>query len=207
MPNIKKEMDFLHLAQNLKTELRHCWYTDGRRESVAEHSWRLALMVIRFANQLDQPIDTFKCLKMALVHDLPEAIAKDLPVTLQNVETKALQFQKEKDAIEKISQLLGDSNGHEIRDLWYEYENQNTYESRFMKALDKLEAWIQHNEACITTWELREKEMVFQDKYLMKYCEFDSFLKSFAEEVIKDAIQKLQDAGENLTRIRESAFG
>lgn len=40
-------LGFLELASKLKLELRHSWPggKDGRRESVAEHSWRLVLMV------------------------------------------------------------------------------------------------------------------------------------------------------------------
>ncbi|MFR6394667.1 MAG: HD domain-containing protein [Oscillospiraceae bacterium] len=34
----------LHTAEKLKDTTRHCCTSGGRRESVAEHSWRLALM-------------------------------------------------------------------------------------------------------------------------------------------------------------------
>ena len=69
LTDFEKEMNFLHLADRLKKEMRHCWNTDGRRESVAEHSWRLPLMVFRYADRLDQPVNISKCLKMALIHD------------------------------------------------------------------------------------------------------------------------------------------
>ena len=39
-----KLLDILHTAERLKDTLRHCDTSKGRRESVAEHSWRLALM-------------------------------------------------------------------------------------------------------------------------------------------------------------------
>ena len=34
----------LHTAEKLKDTTRHCYTSGGRHESVAEHSWRIALM-------------------------------------------------------------------------------------------------------------------------------------------------------------------
>ncbi|MCS4224707.1 HD domain-containing protein [Sphingobacterium sp. BIGb0165] len=39
-------MDVLKLAEKLKFELRHSWLSNGRQESVAEHTWRMSLMAI-----------------------------------------------------------------------------------------------------------------------------------------------------------------
>ncbi|MBY0292948.1 MAG: HD domain-containing protein, partial [Alphaproteobacteria bacterium] len=48
---------FLNVAEKLKCELRHSWLSSGRRESVAEHTWRMSLMVILFAPYLSKPVD------------------------------------------------------------------------------------------------------------------------------------------------------
>ena len=204
--DFEKEMNFLHLADRLKKEMRHCWNTDGRRESVAEHSWRLPLMVFRYADRLDQPVNISKCLKMALIHDLPEAIASDLPVIQQTTEKKAQQLAKEIEAIQQIRQLLNDKNGQEVLDLWLEYKSLSSSESRFVKALDKLEAFISHNESPLSTWEFREKQMLFLDHYLFDHCKYDSFLAEFAKRVVEDGIQKLKAAGEDINQIRDSAL-
>ena len=37
-------LDALHVAERLKDTPRHCYTSGGRRESVAEHSWRITLM-------------------------------------------------------------------------------------------------------------------------------------------------------------------
>lgn len=87
---------------------------------------------------------------------------------------------------------MNDQNFNEIYALWLEYENQQSYEGKFVKALDKLEAFIQHNEASIETWEFAEKLMFFEDKWLKKYCAFDSFLTKFAEAVIQEGHKKLE---------------
>ena len=46
----------------------------GRWESVADHSWRLALLLQSISDQLSRPIDLSKALRMCLIHDLPEII-------------------------------------------------------------------------------------------------------------------------------------
>lgn len=65
---------FIQLMEQLKNELRHSWTSTGRQESVAEHSWRLCLMVMTFAPELEHPIDVNRAIKMALIHDCVEAI-------------------------------------------------------------------------------------------------------------------------------------
>lgn len=204
---MQKELDFLFLAEKLKKELRHSWLSGGTRlESVAEHSWRLALMTFRYADKLDQPVNLEKCLKMALIHDLAEAETGDIPVFhCQSYAAKKDKYEKEHAIMLRIKNFLDDQQGNELYDLWLEYENQQTYEGKFVKALDKLEAFIQHNEAPLSTWEEREKRMIFQKKWLIKFCEFDSFLNAFCRSVIERGIAKLQTAGEDVAAIRQSA--
>lgn len=207
--SLQRELDFLKIAENLKMELRHAWLSNGQRqESVAEHSWRLALMALRFYDRLDQPVSLEKSMALALIHDLGEAHAGDIFVLdLQTTEAQKNKYQNELAGLVKIKNLLGDANGEKIFSLWHEYENQETYESQFIKALDKIEVFIQHNEAPLSTWEEREKVMVFQEKWMMKYCEFDSFLKQLAATVTQASIDKFIAAGEDIERLkRETAI-
>ena len=91
--DFEKEFEFLKLAENLKMEMRHSWLSNGRRESVADHVFRLSLMVMRYADKLDQPVNVFKCLQMAVIHDFAEAIVGDVPVLdYQTVELKKLRM-------------------------------------------------------------------------------------------------------------------
>ncbi|MDZ4323104.1 MAG: HD domain-containing protein, partial [Alphaproteobacteria bacterium] len=73
-------VQFLNIAEKLKCEMRHSWLSSGRQESVAEHSWRMGLMVMTFFPYLSQKVDLEKCLKMAILHDLAEAEVGDIPV-------------------------------------------------------------------------------------------------------------------------------
>lgn len=201
-----KEIDFLKVAEGLKRELRHSWLSDQRQESVAEHSWRLALMSWRYADKLDQIVNLEICFKMAIIHDLAEAIEGDIPCfDCHTHKDKKEKFARELSAMQSIQRLLDDPHGNELHSLWLEYENQQSYESRYIRALDKLEAFIQHNEAPLETWQGNEKRMVFQYKWLRQHCEFDSFLTKLAELVLLQAKQKLIAAGENPEQLHQEA--
>jgi putative hydrolase of HD superfamily len=75
--------------------------------------------------------------------------------------------------------------------LWNEYNEGKTLESKLAKALDKLEALIQHNEANISTWE--PKELEYNLIYGMKYMEFSEFIKSFREIVDNQIREKIKN--------------
>ncbi|MBN8999319.1 MAG: HD domain-containing protein, partial [Rhizobiales bacterium] len=65
-------LEFFALAERLKMELRHSWLSNGRQESVAEHTWLMALMAITLAPTLEHPVDLGHVLKLIIVHDLAE---------------------------------------------------------------------------------------------------------------------------------------
>src|SRR3989344_1961317 len=76
--NLEKIFDFLKQIEKIKSTLRYNKTTGGRNESTADHSWRLALMVPIIAEELKIDIDIEKSMKIALVHDLAEAITGDI---------------------------------------------------------------------------------------------------------------------------------
>ena len=64
--SMKQFFDLMHLAESLKKELRHSWLSDGRQESVAEHSWRLSLMAMGMGHMFPKDqYDVSKAIKMA----------------------------------------------------------------------------------------------------------------------------------------------
>lgn len=70
--------EILAVAERLKCNTRHSWTSTGRRESVAEHSWRLALMALLVADEFPD-VDCGRVVRMCLVHDLGEAFTGDIP--------------------------------------------------------------------------------------------------------------------------------
>lgn len=174
-------LSFLHKAEKLKCELRHSWLSSVRQESVAEHVWRTSLMALLCFPHLNEKIDLFKSLKMVIIHDLVEIETGDTPVFMQEA---CDIFQKELQAIEKIRALVGGPVGEEIYALWHEFNERKTSEARFVFALDKLEANLQHNESYEGTWTEDDKNQVFN---IDRACHHDPFLRAINEQIKKDA--------------------
>ena len=141
MQDAARILEFLALSERLKLELRHSWLSDGRQESVAEHSWQMALMALLVHRHLAEPVDIGRVLKMVLVHDLVEAEVGDVPFFATG-ERKTGKAERERQAIRSIRDRLPGPTGQEIHDLWHEYEDRKTPESRFAGALDHWNAAI-----------------------------------------------------------------
>jgi putative hydrolase of HD superfamily len=183
-------LDFLHAIEQLKQELRHSWTSNGRQESVAEHSWRLALMLVICAPYLDKKIDLLKALKLALFHDLGEAKIGDQHYldVCSTEESKNNRFNMEKLAVRDLAHLLGPQK-QPIFNLWQEFEEKKSKEAKVVYFLDKLEACIQHNEADISTW--TKKEMDSIEAYFNDLNIEDSFLLKLKEYIKAESFKKV----------------
>ncbi|PDZ73026.1 HAD family hydrolase [Bacillus pseudomycoides] len=182
------------LAEKLKYEMRHSWLSNGRQESVAEHTWRMSLMAVLVQPYLDKEVNMEKLLKMVIIHDLVEAEAGDIPA-FDTMNSEQLQLQKqenEQKAILNIKHTLEGPLGDELYNLWIEFEAKETYEAKVANALDKLEVKIQHNEADIDTWIPIEHKMTFQ---VAKHTDFDSCLSKLQKIIEQEGEKKLIAAG------------
>jgi putative hydrolase of HD superfamily len=192
MSEIGTLLDFMALAERLKCELRHSWLSNGRQESVAEHSWQMALMAMLMHRHLKMPVELGKTLKMILTHDLVEAEVGDVPF-FDRSERKTKKAARERAAIELIRAKLGGAIGQEVYDLWHEYEAKETAEAKFAGALDHLEVQVQHNLADIRTWTPIEYDLVYTK--MDRACAHDPFLAAFCEAVKDQSEAKMRAAG------------
>ena len=76
--NAREYLEIMHVAERLKDTPRHCTTTNGRTESVAEHSWRVSLMASLLRHEFPD-LDTNKVVNMCLIHDLGECFTGDIP--------------------------------------------------------------------------------------------------------------------------------
>jgi putative hydrolase of HD superfamily len=148
-PDLAGLLDFLRNAERLKTVTRSAWTSAGEPESVAEHTWRLALMALVVAPRVPQ-VDFARLVKICLVHDLGEAIGGDIPAPEQ-ARRAAAGSDTGKGAAERrdlVTLLAPLDHGlrAEILGLWDEYEAASTPEAKLAKALDKLETILQHTQ-------------------------------------------------------------
>ena len=190
--NPRPIIEFLTLTARLKAELRHCSDSTGiRRESVAEHCFQMSLFALLVHTHLEKAVDITRLLKLCICHDLVEAVVGDTPY-----EEGADRFEKrqrEEEGLTVLIEKLPPELATEIHDLWHEFEECKTLEARCAKALDNLEAQLQHNIAPIDAWEEREYSMVFTK--MDRWCLHDAALTALCDAIKKDASLKMQAAG------------
>lgn len=182
----EKLLEILSKAAELKIATRHCYTSENRRESVADHSWRMALMAMLLSGEAEfQKVDMDRVIRMSLIHDLGEAFTGDIPT-----------FEKTQEDAEKEETLLQEWIGsfpspqkEEWVSLLREMEEMNTLEAKTYKALDKLEAVISHNESDIATWLPLEYELQFT--YGKENVEFSEYLKELSKCIDKWTKEKI----------------
>ena len=179
-------MEFFHAAERLKIELRRARKSNGLPETVAEHSWRLCLMTLVLSESIVD-IDRDKCLKMALIHDLPEVLVGD--AYRLDPEAQIGRHEIEKNAMAELAKLIPDSTADEIIALWLEFENRQTREAKLVWLLDRLEVLIQHNESDVSNWSDLEKQV--QYGLAEKHAQRCGFLYEFALEIDEETRKKL----------------
>lgn len=191
----------LQLAERLKFELRHSYLSSGRQESVAEHTWRMALMAVLIGPHLEQEPNMEKLLKMIVIHDLVEAEAGDMSAldVLRNPALRTEKVAREQQAIENLRRVLKAPVGEEIYALWYEFEEKQTFEAKVANAIDKLEVQLQHNHAEFGTWEEIEYDM----SYMMdQHVGFDRTMQQLKDLIEEQAEHKMQAAGVDVAAVK-----
>ena len=108
-------------------------------ESIADHSFSVALLALTIIEKNKLDIDVFKCIKMAIVHDLGEVYAGDFTL-FDNIAEEEKHI-KEREAMLKLLDSLDEDN--DFLELWEEYNNAKTPEAKFIKSVDKLEFLLQ----------------------------------------------------------------
>ena len=187
--NAREYLEILHVAERLQDTPRHCTTTNGRTESVAEHSWRVSLMASLLRREFPD-LDMDKVVNMCLIHDLGECFTGDIPAF---VKTDA--DRKTEDALlDHWVKSLPDELSSDIFALYKEIEAQETAEAKLYKALDKLEALIQHNESPLSTWSENEYEL--NKTYAFETVSFSKWLTDLREEILKDTIEKIEKESE-----------
>ena len=182
------DLEILSKAGMLKTTTRHCYTEESRKESVADHSWRMALMAMLLSREPEfAQTDMNKVIRMCLIHDLGEAFTGDIP-----------SFEKTtSDEIREDAYFLDwvDSFPDAQKDEWIcllrEMANLQTKEAKTYKALDKLEAVISHNESDLSTWLPLEYDL--QLVYGKEQVQFSEYLKALSRHIDTWTRRKIAD--------------
>ena len=172
--NPKELLEILSVAEKLKCNTRHCDTSSGRRESVAEHSWRTALMAMLLTKEFPE---ADKVIRMCLIHDMGEAFTGDIPTFAKT----GADARKEDDILLNWVSTLPEDAREEWTALLTEMNAMETREAKIYKALDKMEAVIQHNESDISTWLPLEYDL--QLTYGEENVQFSPYMQQLKAEV------------------------
>lgn len=179
-------LDALAVAERLKDTTRHCYTKKGRHESVAEHSWMMTLMAFFMKDEFTD-VDMEKVIKMCIIHDLGEAFTGDIPTFEKDNNHEKL----EKELLDEWVSTLPNNISSEMKSLYDEMSKRETKEAKVYKAIDSLEALIQHNISDISTWIPKEFEL--NKTYADDKVAFSEYLQAVREEVRKDTLEKLEE--------------
>lgn len=184
--DIKDYIKITETFEAMKRNTRHSWLSDGRQESVAEHSWRLAAMAYFIKDEFPEA-NISKIIMMCVFHDIGEAFTGDIPAFLKTSDDE----NNEENTVFTFCNSLPEPYKNELTALFTEMLELKTQEAQIYKALDKMEAVIQHNQAELSSWlpleyDLQltygEKEVTFSD--------YTRRLKSAINEITVHKVEK-----------------
>jgi len=134
---------FLHVALGLKRVPRIGWLLRGLTdvESVAEHTWGVALLTLTLAQGIDAPLDREKALTIALLHDLPERLLSDIPTPALGHLPPGVKQAAEKTILAEMLSTLPDAT--RLQEWWQEFEDGSSPEGRLVRDADRLEMLLQ----------------------------------------------------------------
>lgn len=180
-------LDILTVAERLKDATRHCYTSGGRHESVAEHCWMMTLMAFLMKEHFPEA-DMDKVIRMCIIHDLGEAFTGDIPVFNKTAADEA----KEEDLLKNWVSSLPKEKAAQMQALYAEMDARETREAKIYKAIDGLEAVVQHNFSDISTW--LPNEYTLNQTYAQDRVGFSPFLTELREEMRKDTLAKIEKA-------------
>lgn len=180
MQEIQSIYQFFKDIEPLKDTLRTGMTQQGRKESVAEHSWRLATMAVVLCPKFFSLLDLRRVMTMCLIHDLGEIINGDIPAPLQSdMPNKSL---REREDFKEVVKALPEDLSSELTVAWDEYEAAASPEARLVKALDKIETIIQHNQGN----DAPDFDHAFDLSYGQKYMDCDPIIQHLRAMVDAD---------------------
>ena len=132
--------------------------------------------------------DMDKVIRMCIIHDLGEAFTGDIPV----FDKTAADEEKEESLLHGWVCSLPEEKAKEMMALYEEMDQRQTLEAKIYKALDNLEAVVQHNFSDIATW--LPNEYGLNQTYAWERVQFSDYLLELRREILKDTVEKIEEA-------------
>jgi putative hydrolase of HD superfamily len=192
-------LTFLRRSKSLESVERYRSSLRDKKNTVAEHSWRLGLMALVIGTECKVRVDTNRALSLALLHDIAEAKTGDIDAYEQILAGKQLVEDKsvmEESAVREMTDDL--PFGDWIYSLWREYEDQVTIEAKFVKALDRIEGFLHISEGGVEMYIPKEFHADYANKAVQAFDEATHHfpeLKDLLDAVKSDLQKQFEHAG------------
>ena len=188
---LRQQMDFCREIDKEKEVFRQSYLCSGnRRENDAEHAWHAALMAVILEEYANEKVDLLKTITMLLIHDVVEIDAGD--TYAYDVEGLKSQAEREEKAADRIYGLLPEDQRERMLALFREFEEGESPEARFAKALDNVQPVRQNDASGGKDW--REKG-IHLSQAIERQRRTARGSQILWDEVSKPMIQKNIDAG------------
>ena len=138
LSRMEQQFAFIKEIDGVKKIGRQSYLKDGsRKENDAEHSWHLAMMALLMGEYANDTIDLLRVISMVLVHDIVELDAGD--TYAYDEAGNATKRERELAAADRIFHILPEDQAEYLNDLWEEFEENITPESKFAHTLDNIQ--------------------------------------------------------------------
>lgn len=159
---LEKQFAFLEEIDKEKLIGRQNYLADGsRKENDAEHAWHMALMIILLQEYANEKVDVLRTVTMALLHDVIEIDAGD--TYAYDEQAKLDQREREVKAADRIFNLLPEDQAKKLREIWDEFEAQETKEAKFARTMDHIQPLMLNALSGGVSWEehgVRESQIL-----------------------------------------------
>ncbi len=186
---LKKQLDFSLEIDKEKNVFRQTHLSQhGRNENDAEHAWHMAIMAYLLREYSNEEVDIAKVMLMCLIHDIVEIDAGD--TYAYDPEGKTTQKAREDAAKERIFSLLPEDQKAELIALFDEFEEFQTPEAKFARAMDNLQPLILNNSNGGGDWKEHgvKAEMVYRRQEKTKLG--SEKLYEVTDKIIRENIRK-----------------
>jgi putative hydrolase of HD superfamily len=158
-----------------------------RYENSAEHSWQVTLLALILAKFSNEKIDVERVIKMLLVHEFGEIDAND--TFFFDSAGRADAKEKEAEGVKRVLALLPSETANDFWELWNEYENGDSPEAKYARAIDRVMPMLQNIHNNRQSW---DENGISKEQILSK----TSYISEGSEKIWERIAEKVNQAFE-----------
>ncbi|MBI1952351.1 HD domain-containing protein, partial [Candidatus Saccharibacteria bacterium] len=192
--DLDKLLDFARFTHEIrKVERMILLEGEDHYENDAEHSYQMAIIALFIIDSNGLKLDRYKCMAMAIAHDVIEVYAGDTLVFAPQKDLDAKTL-REKKAIEKLKTNW--PNIPSLHSLIKEYETRQSPEAKFVYALDKLMPEINNYLYEGRIWRQLGVNLGQVKKIKQGKIDIDTTIKDYHQQLLRIIEQKPELFGE-----------